>query len=125
MALNSVKRCDSGSILIEFLLSMTLFLVVLLPITRVFVRMTGTDRATDIISAGYLAREHLMLLMDDSSERTKSVTINRRLFHITRDVNEERPGLLRLKVEVFRGSESFPLVRVTTMHFYRKSSEEE
>ena len=117
--------CAEGAILLELLLSMTLFLVVLLPLTRFLVRTAGTDRTADVVAANHLAREHLEILRQDpsSTQQPDPVTMNNRLYRITRKVMLVQKGFYTLTVQVFRGSENHPLATVTTRVFDQEAVE--
>ena len=108
-----------GAVLLELLLSMTLFLVVLLPLTRFLIRTAGTDRAADIVLAGHMAKEYMASLRQDPENipTPKPKTMNDRLFRIIPNVNEQAPHLYKLTVQVYRGSEQHPLVSLTTHVF--------
>lgn len=104
-----------GAILLELLLSMTLFLVVLLPLTRFLVRTTGTDRAADIVTATYLARDHMeaLRLSPNRAAPSEPVAMNDRTYRITYEI-AEIGGLYTMTVYVYRGAEETPLVQLTT-----------
>ena len=104
-----------GAILLELLLSMTLFLVVLLPLTRFLVRTAGADRAADIVTATYLARDHMeaLCLAPNRTAPSEPVTMNDRTYRITYKI-VEFGGLYTMTVHVYRGAEENPLVQLTT-----------
>ncbi|MBI4550731.1 MAG: hypothetical protein HY710_00540 [Candidatus Latescibacteria bacterium] len=107
-----------GTILVELLLAMTLFLGVLLPLVRMFVRTARTDRAADITLAVHLVREQIerLRLAPMATTEPASITLNGRPYRVTHDVTDEA-GLWTLTVRVYRGADPQPLVQVTTLTY--------
>lgn len=111
-------RLSHGTILVELLLAMMLFLGVLWPVTRWLVRTARMDRAADIVLATHLAREHLerLRLAPTARPAPELVTLNHRPYRVTQEVVEHE-GLFTLTVRVYRGAEDQPLVQVTTLTY--------
>ncbi len=119
---DATKSRVAGAILLELLLSMTLFLIVLLPLTRFLIQVAGTDRATDITLAAAIARSNLETLRLSPETPPGPIIVEQdgRTFRSVAQVQPHQ-GRYRLHVAVYRGADARPLVELTMIVYPEKT----